>query len=141
MKLIITLFFVSFIIGCNTQNKVLADKRKAWDYRNWKENFKERAFCLCLLEGYNNSDVKNLILENDKTYYDAIAITFFDPVLKPVIQQEVEQIKKDSILSVGSVAEPAVGKKVFYHCSKFYKSKRLDSIVKQEIVKWKRVKI
>ncbi len=95
---------------------------------------------MCLLEGYENKEIKNYILKNDKSYYSGIGIAIFDPTLKPIIQKEVAKIKHDSIESVERVPEHLVGKRIFGHCMEFYKSERLDSIVKKEIPKWNEIK-
>ena len=140
MRISLLLFFVVAIISCSTQNKSLREERRSWGFKNWKKEFKERAFCVCLLKGYENNDVQKFIVQNDKTYYSGIGIAIFDPALKPIIQQEVEQMKKDSVASIEKVGEAAVGKRIFSHCLNFYKSKRLDSIARKEVPKWKKLR-
>jgi len=136
-KILILLLFIS---ACNQPNSELKEHRESWGFDNWKSEFKERALCLCLLEGYENEEIKNYILKNDKSYYSGIGIAIFDPTLKSIILKEVAEIKKDSIESVDTVPEHLVGKRIFSHCMKFYKSKRLDSITKNEIPKWNEIK-
>ncbi len=140
MRLYKTLIFILLISACNQPNSELMEQRKSWGFDNWESEFKERALCLCLLEGYENEEIKNYILKNDKSYYSGIGIAIFDPTLKPIIRKEVAKIKQDSIESVERVPEHLVGKRIFGHCMEFYKSERLDSIVKKEIPKWNEIK-
>lgn len=140
MRLYKTLIFILLISACNQPNSELTEQRKSWGFDNWEYEFKDRALCLCLLEGYENEEIKNYILKNDKSYYNGIGIAIFDPTLKPIIQKEIAKINQDSIESVGKVPEHLVGKRIFSHCMEFYKSKRLDSIVQKEIPKWNEIK-
>ncbi|MFC6876499.1 hypothetical protein ACFQZF_07365 [Flavobacterium myungsuense] len=140
MKVISTLLLSILLISCSQHKQLIREERKLWGFNNWKNDFKDRAFCQCLLEGYNDRNVKKFILKNDKSYYDGIGIAIFDPTLIPIIQKEVTQIKKDSLESVEKVPEHIVGKRIFNHCLNFYKSKKLDSITKSEIHKWKKIK-
>jgi molybdopterin-guanine dinucleotide biosynthesis protein len=135
---ILVLFLV--ISACNQPNSELLEQRKSWGFDNWESDFKERALCLCLLEGYENEEIKNYILKHDKSYFNGIGIAIFDPTLKPIIQKEVAKINQDSIDSVERFPEYSVGKRIFSHCMEFYKSERLDSIVKKEIPKWNEIK-
>ncbi|QXP78832.1 MULTISPECIES: hypothetical protein [Winogradskyella] len=140
MRIYKILIFILLISGCNQPNSELMEQRKSWGFDNWESEFKERALCLCLLEGYENEEIKNYILKNDKSYYNGIGIAIFDPTLKQIIRKEVAKIKQDSIQSVERVPEHLVGKRIFSHCMEFYKSERLDSIVKKEIPKWNEIK-
>lgn len=137
LKILVLLLIIS---ACNQPNSELMEQRKSWGFDNWESDFKERALCLCLLEGYENEEIKNYILKHDKSYFNGIGIAIFDPTLKPIIQTEVAKIKQDSIESVERVPEHFVGKRIFSHCMEFYKSERLDSIVKKEIPKWNEIK-
>ena len=136
-KILVLLLFIS---ACNQSNIELTEQRKSWGFDNWESDFKERALCLCLLKGYENEEIKSYILKHDKSYFSGIGIAIFDPTLKPIIQKEVAKIKQDSIESVQNVPEKLVGKRIFSHCIEFYKSERLDSIVKKEIPKWNEIK-
>ena len=140
MRSLFILLFCFLIASCSSLHKAIKEERRSWRFKNWKTEFKERAFCVCLLEGYENKDVQKYIIQNDKSYYSGIGIAIFDPALIPIIQKEIEQIKKDSVSSIERVGEAAVGKRIFAHCLNFYKSKRLDSITKKEIPKWKKIK-
>lgn len=140
MRFISTLILSILLFGCSQQNKIIRKERKSWGFNNWKNEFKERAFCLCLLEGYDDENTKKFILQNDKSYYNGVGIAIFDPILKPIIQKEVNLMKKDSLESIGKVPEHITGKRIFNHCLNFYKSKKLDSITKMEIPKWKMIK-
>lgn len=57
-----------------------------------------------------------------------------------MILEEVIKINQDSIKLVETIPEHLVGKRIFDHCMEFYKSERLDSILKKEIPKWKEIK-
>lgn len=135
---ILVLFLI--ISACNQPNSELMEqRRKSWGFDNWESDFKERALCLCLLEGYENEEIKNYILKHDKSYFNGIGIAIFDPTLKPIIQKEVVKINQDSIDSVERFPEHSVGKRIFSHCMEFYKSERLRSIVIKEIPKWNEI--
>jgi len=140
MRIYKILIFLLLISACNQPNSELMEQRKSWGFDNWESEFKERALCLCLLEGYENEEIKSYILNNDKSYYSGIGIAIFDPTLKQIIRKEVAKIKQDSIQSVERVPEYLAGKRIFSHCMEFYRSERLDSIVKKEIPKWNEIK-
>lgn len=137
---ILRILLLLLISSCSQVDKKLEQQRKSFEFDKWEEFFKERALCLCLLEGYENNEIKNYILKNDKSYQNGLSIAIFDKALSPIIIQESIKIHKDSIESVDKVPEHLVGKKIFKHCIDFYKSKRLDSIVKIESEKWKEIK-
>jgi|JI6StandDraft_1071083.scaffolds.fasta_scaffold228749_2 hypothetical protein len=71
--------FILFVItfGCNTENSALKQHRRNWNYKNWNQNFKDRALCKCLLDGYGKKDIIKSIIEIDKSYYNAVSISFF----------------------------------------------------------------
>jgi hypothetical protein len=131
---------VVLLAACTPGNTVLKAQRKSWGFDTWEQQFKDRAFCLCMLEGYNNSAVKNFLLQHDKSMADPLAITFFDAALHGFISKEVETMKRDSAASILEVSEGAAGKRVFGHCLAFYKSERLDSLVRREAPKWRNIK-
>ena len=86
------------------------------------------------------NNIERKILFEDKSFYNPIAITFFDSIIDINLKKEILKIKSDSLKSLKTVGEAGAGKKVFNHCIKFYKSSRLDSIVKIESKKWKKIK-
>ena len=139
MRIFKVLIFILIISACNQSKSELIEERKSWEFDKWESKFKDRALCLCLLEGYENEEIKSYILKNDKSYYDGIGIAIFDPTLKPIIQKEIAQIRQDSIESIKNVPEHLVGKRIFNHCMEFYKSEKLDSILKKEIPKWNEI--
>lgn len=94
---------------------------------------------MCLLEGYEDKNIKNQILKIDLSYYSGIGTAIFDPALKPVIKKEINRMKKDSVESIGRIADHAVGKRIFNHCLNFYKSKRLADLTKSESRKWRNI--
>ncbi len=138
-RLIKILSIILLLSSCSQQQKLLREERKSWEFNNWKNNFKDRALCLCMIEGYENKDIKEYIKKYDKSYFSGIGIAVFDPALKPVIEREVTKMRTDSIESIIKVPEHIVGKRIFEHCLEFYKSKRLDSIAKSQMVEWKKI--
>lgn len=139
MKYFISVVVSILLLSCSTHNKDLIEQRKNWDYKNWKQNFKDRAFCKCIVSGFD-SNIKEKIIYEDKSFYNAIAITFFDSIIDINIKNEILKMKSDSINSLTKVSEAGAGKMVFNHCLKYYKSAKLDSIVKFESKKWKKIK-
>lgn len=119
---------------------ILKTQRKESDYKHWNNHYKERAFCKCLPVGYNIPSISNAILNIDRSYYDPLAIAVFDSSLNILLRRELSIIQKDSAESKYRVAEAAQGKKIFNHCFEFYKSIRLDSAMRSEKKKWKRIK-
>lgn len=129
-----------FIVGCSTQSQQLIEQRKSWHYQNWKQDFKDRTFCLCLLEGYQNKDLHRKIVEIDNSYYNAIATALFDSIISMNLKDELKKMKTDSIYRIEHVSESGQGKRIFNHCLKYYKSKKLDSIAKMESLKWRKIR-
>jgi hypothetical protein len=129
-------------ISCSS-NKELREERKEWNFKNWDKKFKDRAFCLCQLKGYENKNLENNLLKNDKSYYNILGIAIFDEVLDPLINKEIEKIRLDSIGSIGHYPDdlkPLLQKRtVINHCLEFYTSKRLDSLTKMQKKDWKKI--
>ena len=96
MKLIkifsIIILILQIVFSCSTP-KELRTERKEWNYKNWDEEFKERAFCLCQLKGFENFNVENTLKTYDKSYYDPIGIAIFDEVLEPIIKTATKKIR------------------------------------------------
>lgn len=134
--------YISFVIffGCNTKNSIIQQQRTNWDYKNWKQNFKDRTLCICLLKGYEDNEVVKSIYKIDKSFYNPIALSIFDEKIDTILQKEILIMKSDSLNSLDKLSESKAGKTVFEHCIKFYKSKTLDSIVNIESKKWKKIK-
>lgn len=140
MRLSITVLFTFLLFGCSTAHKAIKEERKAWNFRTWEADFKARGFCLCLLEGYEDSSVRRYISETDPSFRNPLGIAIFDSALKPVIRQEVAAMKRDSLSAVTTMSEAIQGKQVFNHCLQFYQSKRLDSLAHQEKKRWQKIK-
>ena len=138
MKLII--FIMTFLFLANVCHSQVNEQRQKWEYSKWPTLFRERALCLCLIEGYQDSIVRKRILQNDRSYYDPISIAIFDKTLIPIVRREVDSINIKFKNSIGRISEGAIGKKVFNHCMEFYKSKRLDLILKKARQEWKEIK-
>jgi hypothetical protein len=143
IQVIFLMVLITFMsISCST-NKELREERKEWDFKNWNKKFKERAFCLCQLKGYQNKNLENHLWKNDKSYYNVLGIAIFDETLNPLINKEIEKIRLDSIVSIGHYPDdlkPLLQKRnVINHCLEFYSSKRLDSLTKMQKKDWKKI--
>lgn len=133
---------VSIISSCKI-NKELLDERKSWRFSEWKQDYKGRAFCLCILQGLNNKTIKDSILKYDKSFYNPLAYAIFDSSINIILKKEVTKMQSDSLKSMGryprDIASLLEGKRVFNHCTNFYSSKRLDSVVKIESKGWLKI--
>jgi hypothetical protein len=138
MKLFFSTISLLILVGCSAE-KQLKEQRETWHYNNWKDRFKDRVFCKCLLVGYGKKEITNPIQQIDKSYYDAIGIAVFDKTIDSLLQIEAAKMTRDSLESLNTVAEAAAGKRVFSHCLQFYKSRELDSITKAESKKWRKI--
>ncbi|MFD2892794.1 hypothetical protein ACFS5J_12305 [Flavobacterium chuncheonense] len=142
------IYFVPFCLcfiffnSC-TISKTLKEERKQWNFKNWDVEFKERAFCLCVLKGYENPKLEKSLWENDKTFYNPTGIAIFDKTLEPIIEKEIKKIKLDSINSLGHYPDdlkPLYQKrKVLEHCLAFYNSSELNEITKNEKRSWNKI--
>ena len=135
--------FISFIIFSCSTSKELREDRKSWDYKNWDNQFKKRAISLCILKGYENKKIENLINENDYSFYSPLGKAIFDKALEPIINKEITKIKFDSIKLDNTYPNDLKSiyqkRNVFGHCLDFYESKQLDSITRVEKKKWKKL--
>lgn len=138
MKQQILLFFL--LLNVITSEAQLLNQRKKWEFEKWPQMFKDRAFCLCLIEGYQDSVIRKFILTLDKSYYDPIAISIFDTTLLPVITNEVARINAKEKKSYKAMHEGAAGRRVFSHCMDFYKSARLNSLLRKTKPQWQKIK-
>ncbi|QIG88629.1 hypothetical protein G6R40_02645 [Chryseobacterium sp. POL2] len=124
-------------------NKELKDEREAWNFNNWDKEFKSRAFCLCQLKGYENKNIEKKLWDNDRSYYNALAIAIFDDSLEFQVKKEINLIRLDSINSEGTYPEdlkPLYQKRnVLNHCLEFYGSKRLDSLTRMQQKYWESI--
>lgn len=139
IKYILALFIIS---SCSV-SKELKEERKSWNFNNWENEYKNRAFCLCVLKGYEDKKIESLFSEKDRSFYNPLGIAIFDKSLNPIIDDEVEKIRYDSINSINQYPEDLKGiyqkRQVFNHCIKFYNSKELDSLSKKERVSWNKI--
>lgn len=146
MKQIIyfTLAFIAIqiLFSCSV-SKELREERREWDYKNWEQKYKDRAFCLCQLKGYENKNIEAILIKNDKSYYNPLAIAIFDNSLEAQVLQEIKKIRQDSINSIGT--HPSDLKKLLQkravtkHCLEFYSSKRLDHLAKAQKKHWSKI--
>ncbi|SHF39836.1 hypothetical protein [Chryseobacterium takakiae] len=139
IKYILALFILS---SCSVSTD-LKEERKSWNFNNWENEYKNRAFCLCVLKGYEDKKIESLFSEKDRSFYNPLGIAIFDKSLNPIIDDEVEKIRYDSINSINQYPEDLKGiyqkRQVFNHCIKFYNSKELDSLSKKEKVNWNKI--
>ncbi|MEC3875350.1 hypothetical protein [Chryseobacterium salviniae] len=139
IKYILALFILS---SCSV-SKELKEERKSWNFNNWENEYKNRAFCLCVLKGFEDKKIENIFWEKDHSFYNPLGIAIFDKSLNPIIDNEVKKIRYDSINSVNQYPEDLKGiyqkRQVFNHCIKFYNSKELDSLSKKERVNWNKI--
>jgi hypothetical protein len=135
--------FVSVILSSCSISKELREERKQWDFDNWESEYKDRAFCLCVIKGYENPEIERVLKENDHSFYNPLGIAIFDKSLKPIIDVEVKKIRLDSINSINSYPEDLKvlyqKRRVFDLCLQFYKSRELDSLTKKEKKNWKKI--
>lgn len=137
MKLIGLFTGLFFFISAHAQETNIRAQRDRWDFANWKSAYKKRAFCLCLLEGYQNEEMKTQLLKEDKSYYDIIGMAIFDRTLQPLIEEEVQRINREA--KERHVSEAAAGKRVAMHCLDFYQGARLDTHVKKVSPEWNKI--
>jgi hypothetical protein len=137
-----TTFVLMTLIGC-TVSRELREERKSWRFSDWGQEFKERSLCLCVLQGLNNKNIQDSIIKYDKSFYNPLAIAIFDSTINELLKIEVNRIKIDSANSIGryptDISSLLEGKRVMNHCTDFYRSKRLDSVVKIEKKNWKQI--
>ena len=139
----INFVLVLVILSSCSVSRELREERKQWNFNNWENEYKDRAFCLCIIRGYENKKIEHIIKENDKSFYNPLGIAIFDKSLEPIIHDEIKKIRLDSINSIGSYPEDLKTiyqkRRVFDLCLKFYKGKELDSLVKEEKKEWKKI--
>ena len=134
------LFAVLLLLSCflKAQNS-LNEQRDKWEFSQWPQMFKDRALCLCVLEGYQDSAIKRRILSLDKSYYNPVGYAIFDSILIPFIQNEVESLNRKAKISYGRVSEAKAGKIIFTHCLMLYKSQRLTQLVNKTSPGWYKI--
>src|SRR5690606_30246325 len=134
---------VLIILSSCSISKELREERKQWDFNNWASEYKDRAFCLCVIKGYENIEIEKVLKENDHSFYSPLGMAIFDKSLKPIIAEEVKKIRLDSINSINSYPEDLKAlyqkRQVFNFCLQFYKSRELDSLAKKEKKNWKKI--
>ncbi|WP_066434316.1 hypothetical protein [Chryseobacterium sp. CCH4-E10] len=134
---------VFFILSSCSVSKELKEERKSWNFNNWENEYKNRAFCLCVLKGFEDKKIESLFSEKDRSFYNTLGIAIFDKSLNPIIDDEVKKIRYDSINSIDKYTEDLRGiyqkRQVFNHCIKFYNSKELDDFSKKERVTWNKI--
>jgi len=128
------------VIGCTSDKRLIKLDSEIWNSEYSKQDFKDNVLCNCLVMGFGDKNVTQQFKEEDRSFYSPIHIVFFDSVSKVILRPVVLKIKRDSVESLTRVSEAAAGKRVFYECLAFYKSRKLDSISDSEIKKWEKIK-
>ncbi|WP_207492510.1 hypothetical protein [Aridibaculum aurantiacum] len=146
MRPIALTFILTFALLTLTRcgvSKELREERKSWNFSGWEQDFKDRALCLCVLQGLNNKGIQDSIVKYDKSFYNPLALAVFDSTINELLKSEVRKIQLDSINSIGrypaDLSSVLEGKRVMNHCTELYRSKRLDSLVKIEKKSWKQI--
>ncbi|WP_299177606.1 hypothetical protein [uncultured Chryseobacterium sp.] len=132
-----------FILSSCSMSKELKNERQKWNFNHWENEYKDRAFCLCILKGYEDKKIEKIFLEKDRSFYNPLGIAIFDKSLKPIIDNEIKKIRQDSINSLNKYPEDLKGiyekRQVLAHCLKFYTSKELDNLAKKEKENWNKI--
>ena len=143
LRILALIFFGAHLLFSCSSTKDLRAERKAWNFKNWDQKFKDRAFCLCQLKSFENKNVEVALRNYDKSYYDPLGIAIFDDVLEPQIQIEVDAVRSDSINSIGRYPDDLKvllqKRNVVNHCLEFYNSNRLDILAKSQKSYWKTI--
>lgn len=141
MKYFLCLALIT-VLSCQT-NKAIRTERKLWNYKNWEQQFKDRAFCLCVLQSFSKP-VQDSLFKQDKSFYDPMAMGVFDDAINQLLVEEKQKIASDSLQSLsnivpGDIAHLINGKRVIPHCITLYKSKRLRRLAKQQKKYWRNI--
>ena len=143
MKLVLSFLIVSVLFYSCSVSKELKEERKMWGFKNWENEFKDRAFCLCQLKGFANKEIEKTLVNNDKSYYNPLGYAIFDKALKFEIDKQVEKIRLDSLESVGryptDLTDLLQRRAILGNCLEFYRSKSLDSLAKTQKKTWKKI--
>jgi len=79
---------VSIILSSCSISKELREERKEWSYNTWESKYKDRAFCLCVTNGYDDKNIENILIENDRFFYKPLSIAIFDNSLESIILEK-----------------------------------------------------
>ncbi len=134
-----TIFLILFLSACTANKTILFDGMATYrTNRSWKQDFKDRVLCNCIVKGIGIKSVTDSIRMIDRSFSNEIELVFrneITSVLKPIISK----MRQDSLESLTTMAEGARGKHVFNTCIYFYKSKKLDSISKVMLRRWNKM--
>ena len=132
IKFLIALFT---LLSCSV-SKELKNERRNWNFNHRVNEYKSRAFCLCIQKGYEDKKIEKIFWEKDRSFYNPLGVAIFDKSLKPIIDKEIIKIRQDSINSINKYPEDLKGiyekRQVLNHCLKFYNSKELDNLAKSK---------
>jgi hypothetical protein len=128
-------FLMTMCFACTT-SKALREERKYWGYKNWPQEFKNRALCNCILYGHRNKNFQDSMRKYDKSFYNPMAMGLFDDALEPLLKIQLEKMIIDSANSIGKspadLKEVVWGKTVISSCTEFYNSKQLDATMRYQ---------
>lgn len=123
-------------ISCNNKTKTtIVSSKKQQDDNQWRQYFKDKVLCNCVLKGVGDKSVTDRFHKVDKSFYNEVAFILNDDI-EEILNPIIKKMKKDSLESLTTVSEAAAGKNVFDNCLKFYRSEQLDSIAKLKLKKW-----
>ncbi len=135
-KLFYILICFALSISCTNKTKTLSiSSKKQQDDNQWRQYFKDKVLCNCILKGVGDQSVTDRFHKVDKSFYNEVAFILNDDI-EEILNPIIKKMKKDSIESLTTVSEAGAGKNVFDDCLKFYRSKQLDSITKLKLEKW-----
>lgn len=134
-----TFLLLFMLTSCSAIKERRAQKEelKSWGVQYWKQEFKDMVLCDCLLAGIGDEYVTRKFHEVDRSLYSPIRI--FDSLSTEILKPVLLKMSSDSLESLERMSEAAAGKRVLDPCLEFNKSKKLDSIVKAEDKKWRKL--
>ncbi|WP_131535494.1 hypothetical protein [Pedobacter nototheniae] len=107
--------------------------------KEWIQTYKDQVFYNGLLKGLESKEVTDKIISLDKSFYNPVFIILHGKAISKGSDYLVEMIRKDSIEREGRVAEPASGRRPFLVALRFYQSKKLNQMAKEEYNKWMKI--
>ena len=136
-----TLLLLIVSIGsCDSGKDLIKLDSQTWNASYTKQDFKDRVLSNCIFSGIGDKTITEKFAMQDKSFYSPVVYILFDPVSEQILKSVIFKIKIDSLESLETVGEAAQGKNVFSECLKFYNSKKLDSISKDQLKAWAKIK-
>jgi hypothetical protein len=111
---------------CNTYRPALNRNKSVYIHE-----FKLTYFKKLLQAGFNNSNAVNSLIEFDKSGFTEPVLTLRDyRFIDSIVRSDNLKMSRDSLESIGRVAEGAEGKHVFEYLLERLQSNRLDSLAR-----------